>query len=86
MGFGDVRLTVVLGWAVGFVAVAVGGGRSSRRSWSWSSASPSPSILGIVIGLALLGRRRQIPFGPALVVASFVCMAFSEQIVRPFLR
>jgi len=85
MGFGDVRLTVVLGWAVGFVAVASGASIVVSIMVVIICLALA-SIIGIVIGLALLGRRRQIPFGPALVIASFVCMAFSEQIVRPFLR
>lgn len=55
IGFGDVRLTVLLGWTVGFAAMASGG--------PWTSSlllgllvMVAASLLGLVAGLATVGR------------------------------
>lgn len=84
MGFGDVRLTVLLGWTVGFAALAAGGPLPSAALMALMVLVVG-AVLGILHGVAMLGRQRQIPFGPSLVVASLLALVFTEPFVRPFL-
>jgi leader peptidase (prepilin peptidase)/N-methyltransferase len=55
IGFGDVRLTVLLGWTIGSAAMAVGGPWVSSLFIALI-AMVVASALGIVAGLATLGR------------------------------
>ena len=83
MGFGDVRLTVLLGWTVGFSA--------GVRPWAAVVLAlltlTLASILGIVMGVVAMGargRKAQVPFGPSLALAAFICACFAEPILEPF--
>lgn len=84
MGFGDVRLCVLLGLNVGLAAASVG------RSLAWSAllavlCLALASIIGIVMALPFLGsNRRKIPFGPALVLSALVCISLAVPILEPF--
>jgi leader peptidase (prepilin peptidase)/N-methyltransferase len=88
MGFGDVRLAVLLGWTVGFSA----GTRAVAGVLLSVVCLGLAAVIGLVLGLVVLGvrgRRARVPFGPALVVAAFVCIALAEPILEPlgvFLR
>ena len=45
------------------------------------------SLLGLVIGVAALGargRKAQVPFGPALIIATWFCVAMAPEILDPF--
>lgn len=84
MGFGDVRLTVLLGWTLGFSSI----------KGSWASVAfvavgtlALAAVLGIVlgvVGLSVRGRNAKVPFGPALFGATIVMIAWSEEILRGF--
>ena len=83
MGFGDVRLSVLLGWTVGLVA----GTRPVLGVVLVFVGLALAAVLGLVLGLVVLGARgrsAQVPFGPTLVLAAFVCIALSQQILEPF--
>lgn len=80
MGFGDVRLTVLLGWAIGFYA----GTRPLAGVMIAVICLVVAAVLGLAIGIVAIGargRKAQVPFGPALVIAAFVCVAFAEPIL-----
>lgn len=55
IGFGDVRLTVLLGWSVGFAAMAAGGPWTSSMLLALIVMVVA-SFIGIVAGVATLGR------------------------------
>ena len=84
MGFGDVRLAVLLGWTLGFYAgTRPMAGRGPRCHAVW----PSSSMIGLVVGVVALGargRKAKVPFGPALVAGAFVCIALAPEILEPF--
>lgn len=84
MGFGDVRLTVLLGWIVGFAA-AVEGTPLSGSALLALLVMVGASVLGILHWLVMLGRNRQIPFGPPLVFATFAALALAQQFAEPLL-
>ena len=80
MGFGDVRLAVLLGWAIGFYA----GTRPLAGVLIALVCLVLASVLGLAIGIVAIGargRKAQVPFGPALVLGSFLCIAFAEPIL-----
>lgn len=83
MGFGDVRLTVLLGWNLGFYA-----GTDLFAPVILSLICMTlAAVLGLVIGvlaLGLRGRKAKVPFGPALVISSFICILLAQQILEPF--
>jgi leader peptidase (prepilin peptidase)/N-methyltransferase len=68
MGFGDVKAAVVLGAAVGTVDA-----RLAYVALCLAAAG------GVAVGLAT--RRRTIPFGPFLVVASLLVLLAHDTIV-----
>jgi leader peptidase (prepilin peptidase)/N-methyltransferase len=83
MGFGDVRLAVLLGWLVGFY--------SGEALWGAVVLAVlcllGASVLGVVLGVAVLGVRGrgvQMPFGPSLVAAAFVCCLWADRILEPW--
>src|SRR5690606_2872522 len=83
MGFGDVRLTVLLGWYLGFYS----GVRPVAAVILALIALVVASLVGIVLGVVVLGergRKAKVPFGPALVIAAFVCVALAPEILDPF--
>ncbi len=80
MGFGDVRLTGLLGGAIGCHA----GTRPVAGVMIAVICLVMASVLGLAIGIVAIGargRKAQVPFGPALVIAAFVCVAFAEPIL-----
>lgn len=83
MGFGDVRLSVLLGWTIGLVA----GTRPVLGVVQAFVCLALAAVAGLVLGLVVLGARgrsAQVPFGPTLVLAAFVCIGWSQQILGPF--
>jgi leader peptidase (prepilin peptidase)/N-methyltransferase len=83
MGFGDVRLATLLGWSVGFYA----GVRPMAAVFLSICCMVIAAILGLVlgvVGLGLRGRKAQVPFGPSMIIATFLCIAFAAQILEPF--
>lgn len=76
MGFGDVKLAFFMGLFLGWPSVLV--------------ALFAAFILGGIIGLGLVAVRlktmkSQVPFGPFLVVGTFIAMFFGKDIVRWYL-
>lgn len=81
MGFGDVRLATLLGWTLGF----------SVYTGRWVSVLVcalvlliAAAVLGIIMGIGGLmayGRKAKVPFGPALVTATFVVLAVSAPLL-----
>lgn len=84
MGFGDVRLCVLLGMVVGLAAASTG------RSWPWSVllaviCLALSSLVGLVMALPfLVVGQRKVPFGPSLVVGALVCVTLAAPILEPF--
>jgi leader peptidase (prepilin peptidase)/N-methyltransferase len=83
MGFGDVRLSVLLGWTVGFYA-----GSTPMAGVVLSVVALFvAAVVGLVMGVAVMGargRKAKVPFGPALVISAFFCIAMAEPILTPF--
>lgn len=83
MGFGDVRLVTLLGWNVGFFA----GVRPLAAAVLVLCCLVLASLSGLVIGIVALGargRKAQVPFGPALILATWFCIAMAPEILEPF--
>lgn len=83
MGFGDVRLAVLLGWTVGFFA----GDNPAGALILGLIYIALSSIIGIIIGVVGLGargRKAKVPFGPSMVIAAYLCVAVAPQILDPF--
>lgn len=83
MGFGDVRLAVLLGWNVGFYAATPMIGAVFLSIICMALAA----LIGIVYGVIAMGARgrgAKVPFGPALVASAFVCIALAVPILEPF--
>ena len=83
MGFGDVRLAVLIGWLIGFY--------SGSTVWAAVILAVlcllAASVLGVVLGVVALGVRGrgvQMPFGPALVLAGFGCALWAPKILEPW--
>lgn len=83
MGFGDVRLTVLLGWLVGFAAAYFGSSLPVVVFLVLVTVVGS-SFLGIVLGLLANRGSRQVPFGPPLILASLVAIGLASRFVEPF--
>lgn len=84
MGFGDVRLSVLLGWTVGFTTVS---GSWMTAVFTSVAALTCAALVGIVLGLAggvARGQQAKIPFGPALVIGALVCIAYGADLIGPF--
>ncbi len=83
MGFGDVRLAVLVGWTTGFYADgSVGGALLLTAVALFLSA-----VLGVVIGIGALGargRRAQVPFGPSIVLGAYLTILFAGPILSGF--
>ena len=83
MGFGDVRLAVLLGWTIGFSS----GTRPALGAVLAVICLALASAMGLVLGLVVLGvrgRKAQVPFGPALVASALACIALAGPILEPF--
>ena len=90
MGFGDVKLALLLGLHLGWVGsvVAVDGELMVRGLASGLQlvlmGALAGSLLGSLIGVAVLlvvGRKGAFPFGPALCLGAVIAMIASETIV-----
>lgn len=83
MGFGDVRLTVMLGWHVGFAATLAGG--SIRTALFLGIVCMAISaVVGLLYSVFTIGVGRQVPFGPALVAGALICVAIAEPMITSF--
>ncbi len=83
MGVGDVRLSVLLGMLLGFYA----GTRPMDALILSLICLGMAAVAGLIIGLVALGargRKAQVPFGPALILATFTCIALAPEILEPF--
>lgn len=83
MGFGDVRLAVLLGWSVGFYA----GVRPAAAAILLLMCLFLAAALGIALGVVALGargRKAKVPFGPSMVLAAYLCIAFASEILDPW--
>lgn len=84
MGFGDIRLTVLLGWTVGLVAAT---DRPISSVFMAVCSLSLSAVIGIVlafVGLTARGRNARVPFGPPLVLGTLVCIAWAPEILRAF--
>lgn len=83
MGFGDVRLAVLLGWTVGFY----GGVEPLAGLLLSVGVLFAASIIGIAVGVIAMGargRKAKVPWGPSLVGAALLVIYFAEVILGPF--
>lgn len=84
MGFGDVRLSVLLGWMVGFAAINGSWVTAMFVSVAALALASTVGIVFAVVGLSARGRNARVPFGPALVVGALVCASFAPEILDGF--
>lgn len=91
MGFGDVKLALVLGWHTGWAgSVASIDGNLIYAGWSYGMqlvlmGALMGSLLGAILGIGSLiarGRKGAFPFGPALCLGALLAVVFSEQILN----
>ncbi len=83
MGFGDVRLSVLVGWTVGFYA----DGSPLAAGILVAIALFMAAVLGVVIGIGALGargRKAQVPFGPSIVLGGYVVIVLAAPILEAF--
>lgn len=83
MGFGDVRLAVLLGWTIGFYA----GDRPLGAVLLVVMSLAIASLAGVVVGIAVMGargRKAQVPFGPFLVLGAYLCVVLAPQVLDAF--
>jgi len=78
IGFGDLRLAVLLGWVVG---LAIAGGPVLDPIFLALCCLVLASLVGIVIGLAGRGRGHPVPFGPALVISAWICVLAAQPVI-----
>jgi len=77
MGFGDVKLAVLMGLVLGFPNIL--------------AALFLAFFLGAVVGLALMAFKKkslksEIPFGPFLITGTFLAMFWGQQIVQWYVK
>ncbi len=83
MGFGDVRLAVLLGWTMGFYA----GSDPLAGLFLALVCLVVSSVVGLVVGIVALGargRKAKVPFGPAFFVGAMFCILMAPKILEPF--
>ena len=73
MGFGDVKLAILMGLLLGFPSILV-----ALLTAFW---------LGAIIGLALMilqrkGLKSELPFAPFLITGTFIAMFWGPQIIN----
>jgi leader peptidase (prepilin peptidase)/N-methyltransferase len=84
MGFGDVRLTVLLGWTVGLCAA---GDRLVSSAFMAVVTLTIAAVLGVafgIVGISARGLKSRVPFGPPLATAALLCIACAGPILRFF--
>lgn len=87
MGFGDVRLAVLLGWISGFEIGAAGGGVGLAAYGSvilLTLAAMIGILLGVVSAVAQIRSMKTVPFGPPLAAAAFVVCLAAPHLVDAF--
>ncbi len=77
MGFGDVKLAILLGLILGFPNILVG--------------MFLAFFLGAIIGLIIIflgkkGLKSEVPFAPFLITGTFIAMFFSQDIINWYLH
>ena len=77
MGFGDVKLTVLMGFLLGFPNILAG--------------LFLAFFFGAIIGVILMvlnkkGLKSEIPFGPFLIAGTFMTMFWGEQLIKWYLK
>lgn len=83
MGFGDVRLSVLLGWVVGFY----GGTKPVAGLLLAVLALFISAVVGLITGvpaMATQGRKAKVPWGPSLFAAALTVIALAEPFLEPF--
>ena len=80
MGFGDVRLATLLGFALGFYAQGSLVGALFMAVLSMGASAGLGILLGLV-ALGARGRKAKVPFGPAMVAGTFICIGLSQPIL-----
>ena len=83
MGFGDVRLAVLLGWTVGFY----GGNAPVSGLILAVLVLFLASLIGIVVGIGAMGargRKAKVPWGPSLFTASLLAIAIAHPVLDAF--
>jgi leader peptidase (prepilin peptidase)/N-methyltransferase len=80
MGFGDVRLAVLAGWTVGFVAAGDLRGAVTLAVVVLAAAAVIGLVLGVV-ALGARGRKAKVPFGPAILISTYVCSLYAPHIL-----
>lgn len=84
MGFGDVRLTVLLGWTIGYVAASDRPVTSIVMAVTTLSLAAILGVIASLVGFGARGRNAKVPFGPPLVLATIVCIGYAHPILRFF--
>ncbi len=83
MGFGDVRLAVLVGWTCGFYA----DGSLPASGILVAIALFVAAVLGVVVGIGALGargRKAQVPFGPSIVLGAYLAIVLAAPILGAF--
>jgi leader peptidase (prepilin peptidase)/N-methyltransferase len=84
MGFGDVRLAVLLGWTVGFV---MADHRPVSSVFAALVCLVVAAVLGLVFGMLVIGARgmrAKVPFGPTLVAAALLVCGLAPHLRHAF--
>lgn len=84
MGFGDVRLSVLLGWTLGFSVIEE---RWGTVLFLAACTLAVAAVLGIVSGIGGMitqGRKAKVPFGPPFIVAALAVSAFGNAVLKGF--
>ncbi|MEZ5243113.1 MAG: A24 family peptidase [Microthrixaceae bacterium] len=82
MGFGDVRLSVLLGWVVGFY----GGTKPVAGLLLAVLALFISAVVGLITGvpaMATQGRKAKVPWGPSLFAAALTVIALASRSWNP---
>ena len=83
MGFGDVRLAVLLGWTVGFY----GGTQPVAGALLAVLVLFAASVFGLFVGIVAMGargRKAKVPWGPSLFAAAFLAVVVAEPFLDAF--
>jgi leader peptidase (prepilin peptidase) / N-methyltransferase len=82
MGFGDVKLALLMGLFLGWPAFSIG-----STIYLVFAGLVLGCVLGVVLGVVVnIARRRRgaFPFGPALALATVIVIAASESLLRNY--
>ncbi|MBM6619754.1 prepilin peptidase [Bacillus suaedaesalsae] len=77
MGFGDVKLSFLIGLVLGFQSVIL----------SFFLAALLGSVIGgVALLTGIVSRKQPIPFGPFIAVSAIICYFFGENIVEWYIN